>query len=862
MDSLDQFMQMLQSLNSARGLSAFGMPQLSGSVFQHATQRDIEEAVYRAMDRIMAKGNANPGAQMLTSIFGGGAFDPGQHTVIAAISNLIGQTKFGEMLGFQDPNASKRMVQDMIQTYSGGLITSYQESLKITASMQNVAQVSNKLEESVLYPFRGNVRPQDIQQIQYWMLNTKNLSLDETAKGLDEKDTFSNPQSNYAKKITAGTQALAYGKNILGMGDDVSGILNAVSVLGGGTNFEASFERFRKQIDAALVNGLKVVELNDTISKGMSKIQALTASGMDAQTAANIVLPSITTAAIAKHAAGIEGKNYDVNDVANRVQNITALTALTDESINKKAIWLSADNVLESEKDQKWLADALAGKSYEDSIKFLENSEDIRAKRVLEDFRIRRANYSNADLNKAMINSAIFQDRYVQDNNMRASSNILNIMRQQDWGTDAEAIAPFMQKLQEAEANGYTPEIASDLQAMAKIKSIQQIFNRHNLNLPTLIAQHLQTKGITDAEAEKNRSAIIDFMANAGEGSVKNITEAQFEDARKFYGGKYDKDELDKFKKANAGSLVELQKGESSAHALARLSNQNEYFSKNFNTYMGETYKGDEAREATFAMWDTATRSDSFERLNVGGGEVLVGYDENGKPVIRSTDGSTVLAHLDDKGRVIYADKDIMSAVATETGLAMNQDQLQSVFTDILQVGRDMKSNQILGKNGEILLQSLDGLHKFESKDKADAYIKQLNAVGREFQVGTKAAETEEEFIAMLKDQGFSAENAAALWKSIQDKKGTEDNPYIAGTVLSDDKTKAYSYFKDENGAVSIYDKAKAEEAMKKAEENKAPLEKLVDTTTKMSNSLSSIDGKLDPKSNPKQEGKKLGGGN
>ena len=371
-----------------------------GMQFQNIREAEIEQAVYNALRRFAPGGSSNLFAQTMTSIFGQGQYNPATMSNLSLVSDIVAMTKLGQMLGMDNPMMQQNIMRGWMDMSATGLMTSKETQYKWLEYAETARDIGAKLDADSKFAFRGNVSAGDIWNIQDWLLKTQNITFDQMGKGPLKDETFSNAQSDLMKKTAAATKAVFYGKNLLGMGDDINNILNVTATLGGGVDIEASVDRFVKQVDAALNSGLKIMEMQDAMSKSMTKIQSLISTGMDADTAASIVFPASMSAAVLRHRANLEGKRFDAEDASNRLIQAQALTSQTESGRFAKAVAMHLD-AIEDPVKRKALADELANsKDIEATVRGWETSEDadkrLAATRALEYMR----NISPAELDR------------------------------------------------------------------------------------------------------------------------------------------------------------------------------------------------------------------------------------------------------------------------------------------------------------------------------------------------------------------------------------------------------------------------------------------------------------------------------
>lgn len=374
-----------------------------GPQMQHQQVAEMETAFLNALTKFSASGAANPIGQFLTNLLigNGEKFDPIKHQNIALAVDVLGMTKLGQAMGMENPMLQQNIMRGWMEYSSSGLIASSQDQLNWHKSAETSRKMMEILEGDRNFAYRGNVRPGDMLQIQDWLLRTQNISYDEMTAGPSAGETLLNPQSNLTRKVSAATKAVFYGKNLLGMGEDVINILNTVGTLGGGSNFEASFERFQKQVDAALSNGIKVVEMQDAMQKSMAKIQTLTSTGMDATTAAGIVFPAVMSATILKHQANLKGMNFDAEDASNRVITAHALMGQTEEGLMAKSVISTVENLASEDKRDELLREYAADP--EGALKRWASSDDPERRKMYEVATTRRHMLSDEVLAKTNI---------------------------------------------------------------------------------------------------------------------------------------------------------------------------------------------------------------------------------------------------------------------------------------------------------------------------------------------------------------------------------------------------------------------------------------------------------------------------
>lgn len=329
---------------------------------------------------------------ILSTLVTGRGFQPGQDFTLGSIGNLLGQSKLGQMLGMTDVTAVKEAAKRLSEFYGGPLNKDFlQNQMLFSGAIEKYNQYAYDTRGSIFSISREDTAESLYQLRRYFnkeeyeaLNNAKGEEIDSTRLGATMKQLSS---------------TIKVARDILGMGQDISKIINAANMIGGTDNLEENFRTFNQKVANMIKGGMSLQERQSLVAQTIAMRNAYMEKGFSSEAASSYARASMD-AGIFAYQASRGGAIYDIQ----QVQNVAAEQAATweqgEQAKNTAVALVAADGIKDAEKRKQFLEEVKQANG--DSARLNEIAAKYGMQETYDDIWKRSANLTAADLRNKM----------------------------------------------------------------------------------------------------------------------------------------------------------------------------------------------------------------------------------------------------------------------------------------------------------------------------------------------------------------------------------------------------------------------------------------------------------------------------
>lgn len=329
---------------------------------------------------------------ILSTLVTGRGFNPGQDFTLGSIGNLLGQSKLGQMLGMTDVTAVKESAKRLSEFYGGPLNKDFlQNQMLFSGAIEKYNQHAYDTRGSVfsisredtaegLYQLRRYFKKEDYEALN----NAKGEEIDSTKLGATMKQLSS---------------TIKVARDILGMGQDISKIINSANMIGGTDNLEENFKTFNQKVANMIKGGMNLQERQSLVAQTIAMRNAYMEKGYSSEAASSYARRSMD-AGIWAYQASKNGTIYDVQEIQNVAAEQAATWEQGAEAKNTAVALVTADAIEDPEKRKQYIEEVKQAKG--DISKLNEINEKYGMTNTFNDVWKNSANLTAADLRENM----------------------------------------------------------------------------------------------------------------------------------------------------------------------------------------------------------------------------------------------------------------------------------------------------------------------------------------------------------------------------------------------------------------------------------------------------------------------------